>query len=668
MRLDKIRRRLGAIAAIAVFGALALIPMVMAQAPDSSVMSKMKEVGRRRPNRPDIKPTVPLADRNVTDKVFFEHADTLRFRRQEVDPVTGREPDQYQVLVGNVKFRKGGMVMYCDSAYFYEESNSFDAFGHIKMEQGDTLFVYGDELNYEGENEIAVIYAFPGKQVKLINRDVMLETEIFNYNMAEEVGYYEVGGTLSDKQNRLTSREGEYYPSTKYAYFYRSVELVGPRDNGDTLRMFTDTLVYNTETHIAEIVDLTNIYSADGHIISRSGTYNTDIGLADLYRRSTVKTSDGNTLTGDTLMYDREAGYGEAYGNAVMVDSARQTSVSGDFGFYNELTDSVFVTGRALAKEYSSGDTLYMHGDTIESYIDPVDSARVMNVYHKVRFYRVDMQGLCDSLSYDRSDSVIYMYRNPVVWSDTRQIFGNTIMLHLNDSVLDWARLPDFGFVAEHLDEDCYNQLSGSDITAWFEDSKLHRLYVDGSLQMIMFPMENDSTYNKFAFIESSYLDAYFEDNALTQGRIWPENNGNVTPLFLAKRSSYFLPKFAWYEEIRPMAPGDVFIRPDKMLALIAAAPPVTPRVKVRRGDAEVNPDAPDEIVSDTVAGGSPDGAVTPADQLLDFIHSILAIPADDGETLTSQPAEEMSEGKLTEEEETEDELSEDQPDEASSL
>lgn len=552
--------------------------------------------------RKPIRPMVPDIDRNASDKVFLEHADTLRYREHGIDIFSGMRPEQYQVLVGNVVFRKGGMMMYCDSAYMYEDSESFDAFSNVRMEQGDTLFVYGDELRYDGIDALAILYASPGKKVRLINRDVELTTDVFNYDMNRGVGYYDVGGELRDKTNILTSREGEYYPSTKFAYFYRNVVLESD-GREDTLHMYTDSLIYNTDTHIAQIIDRTRIVNKDGEINSTSGFYNTETGLADLYSRSTVVTRRGNTLTGDTLMYDRNAGFGEAYGSMVFTDSARQTTIEGDYGYYNELNDSAFVTGRAVAKEYSRGDTLYMHGDTINAFAD-IDSMRVINLFHRVRFYRSDMQGLCDSMSYAEVDSVMYMYRHPIVWSNERQIFGNVIYLHLNDSVLDWVRLPDFAFTVEHIGEDCYNQMSGSDMTAWFEDNELHRLYIEGNLQMIMFPMENDSTVNKYAYIESSYLDAYFKDKALSSGRIWPENNGTVTPLYLARKNSYFLPKFAWYEELRPRTPGEIFVIPQEMLDLIASAPPVEQRKRLSRKDARPSPSAPDAVSTpDSVPG-----------------------------------------------------------------
>lgn len=505
----------------------------------------------------------PAGGQPERNKVYLEHADRLVRTPQTVD-----DEGAYQVLVGNVTMRKEGMLMTCDSAHFYDQSNSFNAFGNVSMEQGDTLFVYGDELYYNGPEELATLYADPGKYVRLINRDVTLKTYVFYYDLADDVGYYDNWGELTDKENRLESIEGEYYPSTKDAFFYMNVELTS-LGKTDTLRMTTDSLTYNTETNIARIMAPSVITSADGQIYSTSGTYNTTDGEASLYRRSTVVTTQGNTLTGDTLFYDRNTGIGEAFGNMVMVDSARQSTLYGDYGYYNELRDSAFVTGRALAKEYSQGDTLYLHGDTINAYVELPDSMRVTNVFHNVRFYRSDLAGICDSISVTEADSLMRMFRHPVIWSGERQIFGDVIFVHVNDSVPDWARLPESGMMSEHIAEDCYNQLAGTDMTTWFNDSTVDRLYVEGNVQMVLFPMENDSTYNKYVYLESSFMDAYFDGQKPRKINFWPETSYDVVPLYLAKRSAYILQRFRDFSSLRPVSPEDVFNVTPEMVSLL---------------------------------------------------------------------------------------------------
>lgn len=538
--------------------ALVSLPAMFAQTPKDKSASVSAPKSAPAQRKSVIRPTIPDADRHEPGKVFLERADRLMY-----DQV--RDSD-VQVLVGNVLFRKGDMYMYCDSARFNEATSSLDAFRNVHMEQGDTLFVYGDELYYNGQTELAELRAYAGKNVRLINRDVSLTTDVFFYDMAADVGYYETGGTLTDKQNTLRSLQGFYYPATKDAFFYLNVDLTGPREN-DTLKMFTDSLTYNTATNIAQLMCQTLIVNKDGEINSSSGFYDTKQGLADLYDRSRVHTRRGNYLTGDTLFYDREKGYGEAFGNMILTDSARQSELRGEYGFYNELTDSAFVTGNALAMEYSKADTLYLHGDTIKAYMLE-DSTKVTDVYRRVRFFRNDIQGLCDSLSSVERDSILYMYYHPIIWNGDNQIAGNVVYLHFNDSTADWARLPESGLVAQHVGEDCYNQLAGADMTAWFNDSTIRRLYVEGNVQQIMFPMENDSTYNKFVFTESSYMDAFFNGNDIEHLIMWPETTGKATPLYLAKRSAYYLEPFRWFGPLRPMSPDEVFDYPPEMAEL----------------------------------------------------------------------------------------------------
>lgn len=596
MRLLKIlNRHLGAVLAVTAVVMMSVAPSLMvaiAQQPHNAVKSvpkARKNAGNSTRRHEPLKPMIPAANRYQPGKVFLEHADRLTYQEE----LGVAKEDQCQVLVGAVKFRRNDMFMYCDSARFYDKSNSLDAFGNVRMEQGDTLFVYADELNYNGDTELAILYSDYGKKVRLINRDVKLETDIFNYDMGRNVGFYNIGGVLTDKANKLTSIEGEYYPNTKYAFFYSNVVLTS-QQKGNPLTMRTDSLIYNTATHIAELVSPTEIVNSDGVINSSSGKYNTSTGVADLFSRSMVRTRRGNTLTGDTLFYDRAKQFGEARGNMVLTDSARQSSLHGDYGYYDELRDSAFVTGRALAKEYSKGDTLFLHGDTINAYVDLSDSTRVTNAWHRVRFYRSDIQGICDSLSATERDSLLYMYRSPVVWSGERQILGNVILVHLADSTVDWARLPQTGLAVEHIAEDCYNQISGTDMTAWFNDSTIRRLFVEGNVQLIIFPMESDSTYNKFAYVESSYMDGYFSSNKVESIHFWPETTSKITPLYLAKRSSYFLPKFKWLEDVRPFDKFDVFNVSEAMDELINSADPISPVIlsKPIKDSAKPNPQA----------------------------------------------------------------------------
>ena len=535
--------------------------------------------------RPEIRPTVPTADRSAGNRVFLEHANLLR----------KAETDSFMVLVGDVMFTKGPMIMRCDSAHYFAETESMDAFGNVSMEQGDTLFVYADELNFDGITEIATLYADPGKKVQLINRDVMLETDVFVYDLGIDLGYYEVGGTLTDPSNTLTSLKGEYVPSTKEANFYVDVHL-NSRNSTDTLNIFSDTLYYNTNTHIAELLSPSTVINARGTIYTSYGIYDTDSNRSTLYNRSTIVTNGGQTLTGDTIFYDRGTGIGEAFGKVEAADSAHKAAIFGDYGYYNEFADSTFVTGHAEMRHYGDPDTLYLHARYRQSFrhIDSTliaadtvagtpewtrfDTTHIAVAYPRVRFYRRDMQGICDSMRFTEADTMLRMFVSPIVWSEDRQIFGNIIELHLNDSTIDTATLPDQGFTAQHIEGDHYNQLSGKKMIATFEDGQMRRLDIDGNVEIIMYPEEADSTINKMVNAQSSFLLAMFKGQTTELIKMWPETTGAATPLFLAKKSNFFLPKFKWFEGMRPTDRFDIFTIPQAMEELMRTAQRPTPQ------------------------------------------------------------------------------------------
>ncbi len=140
-------------------------------------------------------------------------------------------------------------------------------------------------------------------------------------------------------------------------------------------------------------------------------------------------------------------------------------------------------------------------------------------------------------------DSTLYMHRHPIVWNEARQIFGNVIYVHFNDSTVDWAKLPEFGFTAEHVGEEFYNQLSGKEMLATFVDGNMRRLDVSGNVEVVMLPEESDSTINKIVNSESSFLTADFSAGPMQVERIkmWPEVTGTATPLYLAKKSIFYL-------------------------------------------------------------------------------------------------------------------------------
>ena len=476
-------------------------------------------------------------------KVYLIHSDLLR--------KDARHPDA-QVVVGNVVFRHDSVYMYCDSAYYYDKISSFEAFSNVRMEQGDTLFLYGDHLYYDGNSQIAEMRM----NVRMENRTTTLLTDSLNYDRVFNLGYYFNGGTLMDEQNVLTSDWGQYNPSTKQSVFNYDVELVNAQ-----FTLTSDTLQYNTATKVANIVGPSDIWSDNNHIYSEKGTYNTFTGKALLLDRS-ILMNDGKQLTGDTLYYDRNNGLGEAFWNMELKDTINKNMMTGDYGYYNEKTKYAFATKRAVAIDYSQRDSLFLHADTLlmETFALDTDSMyREMRAFHKVRFYRVDLQGVADSLVFSSKDSCLTMYKDPILWNNNQQLLGEKVLMYMNDSTIDWAHIVNQALSVEALDSARYNQVTGKEMKAYFKNRQMYKTEVIGSVRVVYYPMDSDSTLIGMNVSETSKLDIYLVNQQLDKMVMSPKSNGTLYPINQIPPGTDRLENFVWFDYIRPLNKEDIF-------------------------------------------------------------------------------------------------------------
>lgn len=475
-----------------------------------------------------------------TTMIHLEHADTVSFD-QEVNA-------DVQFLEGNVIFRHDSSYMFCDSAYFFETTNSLEAFSNVRMEQGDTLFVYGNYLFYDGNTEIAYLR----ENVRMENGQVTLFTDSLNYERIPDIGYYFDGGLIVDSLNQLSSFYGQYSPGTKLAIFNDSVRLENPN-----FTLYSDTLHYNTQSKIATILGPSVIVSDSGTIHSSRGWYNTETDVALLLDRSEVFSGD-RVLSGDSISYSRDGGVGEAFGNMCLQDTARKVTLEGQYGYYNERTGYAFATDSARALEYSQKDTLYLHADTLEMIT--IDStAREIKAFYGVRFYRTDMQGVCDSMQFNTRDSILYMYKEPVLWNQQYQLYGDTIVVYMNDSTIDYAHVIQFAFAAEHLDSTYYNQLKGNDLKAYFEGQAVRQIDVEGNAESIYYPLDGDGAKIGLNETKSGFLTIWLKDNKLDKLKIWPSPQGNLIPIPDLKPEQKTLKDFYWFDYLRPKNKNDIY-------------------------------------------------------------------------------------------------------------
>ena len=480
------------------------------------------------------------------ERVYLKHADMLRFNQYG-------EHAGAQILNGNVAFLHKGALLTCDSAYFYQESNSFKAFGHVKMRQGDTLSLTSDYAFYDGDNQMAEAR----HNVLLRHRGTKLYTDSLNVDRLYNIGYFFEGGKMVDKNNVLVSDWGEYDTETRKAVFNYNVNLRNPK-----FTLTTDTLHYDTRTSLANIVGPSVIRSKESVIHTSDGYYNTNTGRARLYGRSTMS-NKGKEITGDSLFYDEKRGISQGYRNVIYKDTQKKNELHCNYLWYNEKNGFAFATENPVMMEYSQKDTLFVHSDTIKviTYHLNTDSVyRTAHCYNKVRAFRNDVQAVCDSLVYNTKDSCMTMYRDPIAWSGDRQLLGEEIQVFMKDSTIDRAHIINQALTAELMpDKEHYQQLSSKEMFAYFTKGQITQTEAIGNVRSIYYPVDDkDSTLMGLVYIETDTMKMFMRDRQLQ--KIWTsKTDGTWYPMTQIPPERYKLDGFTWFDYIRPINKDDIY-------------------------------------------------------------------------------------------------------------
>jgi len=503
--------------------------------------AKAKSLNLNENSRP-LPPTVnPLSNKSAT-LIYLENSDVLSFDKL-------LHPD-LQVLKGNVRFRHDNAKLYCDSAYFFEKANSLNAYGHVRIVQGDTLFVFGDVLYYDGNTKLARLR----HNVRMVNRKTTLVTDSLNYDRLANLAYYYTGGKIFDPLNELTSIWGQYSPSTNDALFKNKVHLTNKN-----FFMDSDTLKYNTRTSVANIVGPTHIlYKNETNIYSSRGWYNTATEQSMLLDRSKIRHKDGKTLVADTIFYDKKLNYGEGFTKVVLNDTVQKSTLYGEYCYYSESLKKGLATDSALLVDWSSKDTMSVHADTLMTSKDSIYNA--VNGFYHVRIFRNDVQGLCDSLYYSSRDSIVSMYHEPVLWSDNNQLSGDFIQAFTKNKKINKVYIQHAAMAVQHEDSVYFNQLSGKEIIAHIDSGQLKRVNVNGNAETIYYPRDDkDSTLVGLNKTQSSFVTMYLKNKKIQRVVLTSASNGNMYPLTQLSGGDIYLKNFFWLKDERPRNVKDLF-------------------------------------------------------------------------------------------------------------
>lgn len=450
-------------------------------------------------------------------------------------------------LIHNVVFRHQGALMYCDSAYFYKETNSLDAFENVHINQGDTVDIYGDFLHYNGNTKVAEIR----RNVRLEGKNTTLRTQWLDFDLGSNIGYYTRYADIESGEDRLSSVKGYYYSDAQMYFFRDSVVLKNPE-----YTIYSDTLKYDAPDRTAYFFGPTEIIGDSSYIYCESGWYNTQSNISTLRKKALVQNKT-QTIKADTLYYERETGYGEGFSNIEVRDDEQNVILYGNRAIIHQDEDRAMMTDSAMFVYITEDDSVFVHADTLRAMPD-TSGNRQLSAYYGVRLYKSDLQGACDSLFYSTSDSILRLFDTPVLWSGENQLSADYMEIWTRNRQIDQMHLKQLALIVNREDTSRYNQIKGKSMVCYFADNQLSRIIARGNGQSVYYAKDNDKLIG-VNVAESSDLVIEFNGNEVDNILFLVKPKAVLYPLAIAPRDALILKDFKWEEEKRPRSRYDIF-------------------------------------------------------------------------------------------------------------
>lgn len=454
-----------------------------------------------------------------------------------------------QKLIGRVALQHDQVLMFCDSAWYYDKLNSIDAFGRIHIRQGDTLSLYGDKLNYNGNTRVATITG----NVRLIDNQVNLQTSQLTYDRNAGMAYYPDSGNTISGTDELSSKKGYYYVNSKEFAFKGNVVIKNPQ-----YTLYSDTLIQNTVTDVSYFKGPSTIVSKESFIYCENGWYDKKNDRCQFNQNAYV-IAEKNILRGDSLYYERNRGYGKGIGHVSIEDTVEKIIVTGHFAETFRNIERYIVTDSAQLMKIFEKDTLFLHADTLLAIQDSLNK-RVINAFHHVKFFKPDMQGLCDSLSYTQRDSLIRMYFNPVLWNDKNQITAEYIDICMGQKEIYYMNINLLARVISQEDSLLFNQVGGLNMKAWFYENELSKIDVFENSKTYYYVKEDNGDRVGLNVAESKDMTIYIENKQVVKISFLTNPVGSLYPMDKIKPEEYRIDGFTWQIQRRPLKREDIFI------------------------------------------------------------------------------------------------------------
>jgi hypothetical protein len=460
---------------------------------------------------------------------------------------------------GQVRFEHEGMDMWCDRAVLFQDRNWVKAYGNVFIQQGDSVEMSSEYIEYDGDTKFAV----SKRNVRLQNTDMELSTDTLYFDRNAQEAYFDTGGIVKDSATVLKSIEGRYFMQKNKYQFLKEVNITNPEYTVNSAQ-----LDYYTDSKHAYMYGPSTIKGEDYTVYCERGFYNTVTERGYFVKKSRIDYDD-RIINGDSLYFEKNTEFASATNNIKITDTINKMILKGHYGEVYKAKDSAYITKRAVAITLVETDSMYIHGDRL-LVTGPADD-RVIRAYKNVKFFKTDMSGKCDSLFADNKSGITKMIRNPIMWNGDSQMTGDTIFLisNVKTEKLDSLKVINNAFIVskDTLGEG-YNQVKGKNLYGKFEENKLREVDVIKNTEVVYF-MYNDE--NEFVGIDKTICSAInltLNNNQIEDITFFTRPDGVIYPDKDLPKNARKLRGFIWRGDERMFSKDDIFDEDDNNIVL----------------------------------------------------------------------------------------------------
>lgn len=464
-----------------------------------------------------------------------------------------------QRLIGNVNFKYQGNKMYCDSAYFFEKTNEVKAYGKVHINKNDTLNLFCDSLYYDGRMKKAKLWG----HVRIRDREYKITTDSLDYDSKKGQAVYKNWGKIENitKNEVLTSKIGYIYPDSKNFIFSGKVKYKSPE-----IDLTTDTLRYQYLLKKVFFYGKTKIKTKEAILSCSKGWFQTETEEGVLQNDAEIL-NESSIIKGDSIYYNPTKGISIGKGNVSYNDTLEPLGFTSNYFYKNDKTNKTLLTSKALVNYRMEKDTLFIHADTIIAYSDTSNKVKEIQAFHRVKIFKNDIQGKCDSLSYFKSKDMMEMYYQPMIWSQNAELNGEKMNAYIKDSVLDKIEILNNATSIMKIDSTYFNQIGGKLMNAYFKKNDLMKVEVIGNSQTIYFPEEKKDLDTIFEIkrsgmnrIYSSDIKVYLDSGEVRSITYLTKPDAIFYPIFKINKEEQYIQNFQWNPTLRPKKVEDLLI------------------------------------------------------------------------------------------------------------